>query len=102
MHAYLLIDVERARADERRQLTRRLAALQIHLEEAILRMQETETVTLVGHNPDISLLAAWLIGSKKAQIELAKAGAAFIRSETGPSKGAGELLWMVTSAWCQG
>lgn len=66
-----------------------------------LRMQEASTVTLVGHNPDISLLAAWLIGSKKAQVELAKAGAAYIHSEAGPGKGAGELLWMVTPAWCQ-
>ena len=42
MHADLVIDVERARADQRRQFAGRLAALQIHLEESILRVKETE------------------------------------------------------------
>ena len=42
MHAHLLVGVDRARADQRRQLAGRLPPLQIHLEEAILRVQEAE------------------------------------------------------------
>src|SRR5262249_52131893 len=34
------------------------------------------SIALVGHMPDLAEHAAWLIGSKKAQLELAKAGAA--------------------------
>jgi phosphohistidine phosphatase len=65
-----------------------------------LHLLECDTVTLVGHNPDLSLYAGWLIGSKKAQVELAKGGAAYIRGEAGPAKGTGELVWMVTPEWC--
>ena len=42
MHAHLLIDFHRARADQAGQLAGGLAALQIHLEETILRVQEAE------------------------------------------------------------
>jgi phosphohistidine phosphatase SixA len=55
----------------------------------------------VGHQPDLSEYAAWLIGDKKAQVNLAKAGAAFIECEAGPSKGGGVLTWLITPAWCK-
>ena len=42
VNADLLIDVERARPHQPRQLAGRLAPLQIHLEEPILRVQESE------------------------------------------------------------
>ena len=42
MHADLLIDFHRARADQPGQLACRLAALQIHLEKTILRVDETQ------------------------------------------------------------
>ncbi len=64
-----------------------------------LRSLETEVVTLVGHMPDLAVYAGWLIGTKKAQISLAKAGAAFIESDTGPNKGAGTLSWLLTPEW---
>ncbi len=38
----LLVDVHRARADQAGQLAGRLAALQIHLEKSILRVQKPE------------------------------------------------------------
>jgi phosphohistidine phosphatase len=58
------------------------------------------SVVLVGHRPDIETFAAWLIGSKKARIDLEKAGAALVRSEGEPGKGCGALVWVVTPAWC--
>ncbi|MFN4258720.1 MAG: phosphohistidine phosphatase SixA [Gemmataceae bacterium] len=60
--------------------------------------QGGESVALVGHEPDISSLAAWLIGSAKAQIRFAKAGIAYIRCSL-PAKGTGTLMWLVTPAW---
>jgi len=65
-----------------------------------LRGLESDSVTLVGHMPDLAAYAAWLVGSKKTQLNLAKAGAAFIESDTGPNKGAGVLTWLITPAWC--
>jgi phosphohistidine phosphatase len=64
-----------------------------------LRTLETATVTLVGHLPDLAAYAGWLIGSKKAQLNFAKAGVAWIESETGPAKGAGVLTWLLTPEW---
>lgn len=64
-----------------------------------LRGVDAERVALVGHQPDLGLHAAWLIGSKKAQIEVAKAGVLFIHCPGVPGKGCGELRWLVTPAW---
>lgn len=65
-----------------------------------LRDLDGNAVALVGHQPDLCELAAWLIGSRKTQIDLAKAGAAGITCPDGPAKGTGTLLWLVTPAWC--
>jgi phosphohistidine phosphatase len=54
-----------------------------------------ETVAVVGHQPGLSRFAAWLIGSKKAQLDLAKAGLARIECEE-LAKGGGTLLWLLT------
>lgn len=61
-----------------------------------LRALEAEQVVLVGHEPDLSQHAAWLIGSKWAQIELAKGALACITCDGLPRKGAGTLAWLVT------
>jgi phosphohistidine phosphatase len=61
-----------------------------------LREQGGEALAVVGHEPDLSTFAAWLIGSKKAQIQLEKAGVACIICEDGPRKGAGSLAWLAT------
>lgn len=60
---------------------------------------QEELLTLVGHMPDLGNLASWLIGSKKAQVHLAKAGAAMIECDWGFAKGAGVLQWLVTPQW---
>jgi phosphohistidine phosphatase len=64
-----------------------------------LRGLSVDAVALVGHQPDLGEWAAWLIGSKRAQIDLAKAGVALIRCADGPRKGGGTLLWLVTPDW---
>jgi phosphohistidine phosphatase len=59
----------------------------------------SERLGLVGHQPDLGQYAAWLIGSKKAQLDLAKAGVAYISCEQRPGKGDGTLIWLVTPDW---
>jgi phosphohistidine phosphatase len=71
---------------KRRKLTRFLARLKVE-------------AAAVGHMPDLAEYAAWLIGSRKAQVELAKAGVACIHFDDEPDKAAGVLHWLVTPAW---
>jgi phosphohistidine phosphatase len=56
----------------------------------------TDQIALIGHQPDLGDLAAWLIGSRKAQLDIAKAGVACIHLENGVGKGKGSLAWLVT------
>ena len=63
------------------------------------RLDAGSAVAVVGHAPDLSEWAAWLIGGKKAHIDLAKAGIALIRCPEGPRKGACSLIWLVTPDW---
>ena len=58
-------------------------------------------VVLVGHQPDLSRYAGWLLGDKDVLVEFAKAGAALIRTEASVSKGAGALLWLITPEWTE-
>jgi phosphohistidine phosphatase len=60
---------------------------------------DSSSIAIVGHMPDLGVYAAWLIGSSKAQIDLAKAGVACIHFEDEPDKGAGALTWMVSPEW---
>jgi len=61
--------------------------------------QEAEAIGLVGHMPDLGEFAAWLLGSKKVHLGLAKAGVALVRCDGSPIKGNGSLIWMVTPEW---
>ena len=63
-----------------------------------LRKLDQPCVAIVGHQPGMSRFAGWLIGSKKAQLELEKAGIARICCEE-LSKGNGALEWLITRAW---
>lgn len=63
-----------------------------------LRTLETDSVAIVGHNPDLSEYLSWLIGSKRAQLHLSKGGVAFVVAD-GVRKGLGTLQWMVTPEW---
>jgi phosphohistidine phosphatase len=57
------------------------------------------TVAAVGHQPDLGEFAAWLIGSKNADIDFAKGGVACIHWEDMPGRPHGELQWLVTPQW---
>ena len=59
-----------------------------------LKRLACDKVAVVGHQPDLDLFAAWLIGSRRARLNLAKAGVAYIRCDGDPGKGDGELIWM--------
>jgi len=67
----------------------------------VLRRWGGERAALIGHLPDLPVFAAWLVGSKRAQIDLAKAGIAYISVADEPSKGGGALVWLVTPEWLQ-
>src|SRR5262249_2462528 len=58
-----------------------------------------ERIAVVGRQPDLGSFAAWLIGSKKAQVEIAKAGVAYIHCPEEPGKGGGSLVRLVTPEW---
>jgi len=68
----------------------------------VLRDLKEERVALIGHQPDLCAHLGWLIGSKKAQIDMAKAGVAAVTCHESPGKGAGVLRWLVTPAWFGG
>jgi phosphohistidine phosphatase len=63
-----------------------------------LRGLGSADIALVGHQPHLGLWTAWLIGSKKAQIDIAKAGVAHVSCDE-PRKGAGLLRWLVPPEW---
>jgi len=67
----------------------------------VLRRWGGEKAALVGHIPDLAEFAAWLIGSKRAQIDLAKAGLACLHVADEPRKGGGVLVFLVTPEWLQ-
>jgi phosphohistidine phosphatase len=60
---------------------------------------EGDVIAVVGHEPDLSAYVGWLIGEKKVQLALAKSGAALVRFDGAPAKGAGVLTWLVTPRW---
>jgi phosphohistidine phosphatase len=64
-----------------------------------LLKQEGEQIGLVGHMPHLGELAAWLIGSKKVQIEIAKTGVVCLRCGDAPGKAMAALQWLVTPEW---
>jgi phosphohistidine phosphatase len=57
-----------------------------------------QSVAIVGHQPGLSRLAAWMIGSKKARLDLDKAGVAKIACDEW-DKGRGTLIWLATPHW---
>jgi phosphohistidine phosphatase len=58
-----------------------------------------DSVGLVGHQPDLGEVAAWLVGSKEANVAIGKGGVAYISSSDAPGKGSGKLVWLVTQDW---
>jgi phosphohistidine phosphatase len=64
-----------------------------------LRQSGANAAALIGHQPDLARFTGWLVGCKKAQIDLSKAGVAFVRCSERPGKGDGILAWLVTPEW---
>lgn len=65
-----------------------------------IRKYRADTLGLVGHEPDLSALTAWLIGSKKAQISLDKGGVARVDVAGDEiEKGCGTLTWLLSPEW---
>ena len=57
-----------------------------------------ESVAIVGHQPMLGGFLAWLIGSRKARLDLDKAGMARVECDA-LRKGGGVLRWLVTPDW---
>jgi phosphohistidine phosphatase len=64
-----------------------------------LRQWGGNSAALIGHQPDLSEFTGWLLGCKKAQLDLAKAGVALVQCSDRPGKGDGTLVWLVTPEW---
>lgn len=64
-----------------------------------LRRLSGNHIVLVGHEPDLGIHTAHLIGGKRARIEFAKGGAACVVCDQPPRKGTGVLLWLLTPNW---
>ncbi len=64
-----------------------------------LQLLDREPVGLVGHEPDLSAWVAWVIGGKRAQLALAKAGVARVSCPDGVDKGEGTLRSLLTPEW---
>ncbi|MBX7102550.1 MAG: phosphohistidine phosphatase SixA [Gemmataceae bacterium] len=58
-----------------------------------------ESVAVIGHEPDLSTFIGRLIGSRDAQILLAKGGLAKVECEGVPDKDRGMLAWLLTPTW---
>ncbi len=54
---------------------------------------------LVGHMPDLSEYASWLLGAEAGAIDFKKAAIAMFRFNGSPSRGSGVLKWLVTPDW---
>lgn len=67
---------------------------------AWLRAQPAEaTLALVGHEPDLGLLAGWLLSGKQTGfVQFKKGAAALIEFADAPAAGQGTLAWLLTAA----
>jgi phosphohistidine phosphatase len=61
------------------------------------RAANCEQVCWVGHAPDVSILAAELIGEGDANVRFAKGAVAALRFDGEIQRGAGELYWLLTA-----
>jgi len=72
----------------------------MHAVLAWLRAQPVDaTLALVGHEPDLGLLAGWLLTGKQAGfVQFKKGAAALIEFAGAPAAGKGTLSWLLTAA----
>lgn len=58
---------------------------------------DRERLVLVGHEPSLHELLAFLLGGARSSValEMKKGGAALVRCPSGPRAGGGRLLWLL-------
>lgn len=61
----------------------------------IKKSAHADRVVIVGHEPHLSGLAAWLIGDTAARLELKKGGVCLVRFDRLAQRGAGTLRWLM-------
>lgn len=59
--------------------------------------QSCDQLAWVGHAPDVSLMAAALLGSRSASLRFPKGAIAAIEFADGVERNEGQLLWLVTA-----
>jgi phosphohistidine phosphatase len=71
-----------------------------HAVLAWLRAQPADAaLALVGHEPDLGLLAGWLLSGKRTGfVQFKKGAAALIEFAGAPAAGKGTLAWLLTAA----
>jgi phosphohistidine phosphatase len=72
----------------------------VHAVLVWLRAQPAEaTLALVGHEPDLGLLAGWLLSRRQTGfVQFKKGAAALIEFAGAPAAGKGTLAWLLTAA----
>lgn len=65
----------------------------------VLNGLQGNSFAVIGHQPDLSMYAAWFLGEKEVQVHFAKGAAAYIHFDDAIIKGAGTLMWLVPPAW---
>jgi phosphohistidine phosphatase len=66
-----------------------------------LDFRKVRTLAVVGHEPDLGQLAAWLIGAK-APLPFKKGGICRIDFPASAAHGAGQLIWLATPKMLRG
>lgn len=57
-----------------------------------------QAVAVVGHEPDLGVLATWcMTGHDESRMVFKKAGACLLEFERGVTRGGGDLLWLMTA-----
>jgi len=69
--------------------------------EALASAGASRSLALVGHEPDIGELAAWLVGAK-TPLAFKKGGVCRIDIAWPPAAGTGQLIWLATPKMLRG
>ena len=70
----------------------------VQVAEALGQFRKARRIALVGHEPDLGQLAAWLVGAD-APLEFKKGGVCRIDVPSAPpAKGCGKLIWFAPPA----
>ncbi len=84
-------------------IAERLSPGELRSKKLAAELRETggQLIAIVGHNPDLSHFAAWLLGAPPTSFDLKKGAAAMLVFPDGIEKASGTLEWLVTPKWYQ-